>query len=63
MVGLHDFGKAIPGFQDKWHEGRQADEALGLTFPARAMGVTDHACASALLLWELLPGKGIGHLL
>ncbi|WP_244168397.1 hypothetical protein [Pseudomonas cuatrocienegasensis] len=53
----------MPGFQDKWHEGRQADEALGLTFPARAMGVTDHACASALLLWELLPGKGIGHLL
>lgn len=24
LVGLHDFGKAIPGFQDKWREGRQA---------------------------------------
>lgn len=63
LVGLHDFGKAIPGFQDKWQEGRQADEALGLTFPARALGVTDHACASAALLWEHLPGQGIGHLL
>ncbi|PKM13278.1 MAG: CRISPR-associated helicase/endonuclease Cas3 [Gammaproteobacteria bacterium HGW-Gammaproteobacteria-5] len=63
LVGLHDFGKAIPGFQDKWFEGRQADEALGLTFPARALGVTDHACASAALLWEHLPGQGIGHLL
>ena len=63
LVGLHDFGKAIPGFQDKWLEGRQADEALGLTFPSRALGVTDHACASAALLWEHLPGQGIGHLL
>ncbi|QTN47062.1 CRISPR-associated helicase Cas3' [Ectopseudomonas mendocina] len=63
LVGLHDFGKAIPGFQDKWLEGRQADEALGLVFPDRALGVTDHACASAALLWEHLPGQGIGHLL
>ena len=63
LVGLHDFGKAIPGFQDKWLEGRQADEAVGLTFPARSLGVTDHACASAALLWEHLPGQGIGHLL
>ncbi|MGG2398760.1 CRISPR-associated helicase Cas3' [Pseudomonas sp. SH1-B] len=63
LVGLHDFGKAIPGFQDKWLEGRQADEALGLAFPERALNVTDHACASAALLWEHLPGQGIGHLL
>ncbi len=63
LVGLHDFGKAIPGFQDKWLAGRQADESLGLAFPDRALGVTDHACASAALLWEHLPGQGIGHLL
>lgn len=63
LVGLHDFGKAIPGFQDKWLEGRQADEALGLVFPARSLSVTDHACASAALLLEHLPGQGIGHLL
>ncbi|WOF77651.1 CRISPR-associated helicase Cas3' [Stutzerimonas kunmingensis] len=63
LVGLHDFGKAIPGFQDKWFEGRSADEALGLPFPARSMSVTDHACASAALLWEHLPRQGIDHLL
>ncbi len=63
LIGLHDFGKAIPGFQDKWAEGRQADEALGLTFPARSLSVTDHACASAALLWEHLPRQGIEHLL
>ncbi|MFC5697826.1 CRISPR-associated helicase Cas3' [Pseudomonas sp. GCM10022186] len=63
LIGLHDFGKAIPGFQDKWPEGRQADEALGLPFPARSLSVTDHACASAALLWEHLPRQGIGHLL
>lgn len=63
LVGLHDFGKAIPGFQDKWAEGRQADEALGMAFPARSLSVTDHACASAALLWEHLPRQGIEHLL
>lgn len=63
LIGLHDFGKAIPGFQDKWSEGRQADEALGLEFPARSLSVTDHACASAALLWEYLPRQGIEHLL
>ncbi len=63
LVGLHDFGKAIPGFQDKWSEGRQTDEGLGLAFPARSLSVTDHACASAALLWEHLPHQGIGHLL
>ncbi len=63
LVGLHDFGKAIPGFQDKWSEGRQTDEGLGLAFPARSLSVTDHACASAALLWEHLPRQGIGHLL
>lgn len=63
LIGLHDFGKAIPGFQDKWAEGRQADEALGMAFPTRSLSVTDHACASAALLWEHLPRQGIEHLL
>jgi len=62
LVGLHDFGKAIPGFQDKWPEGRQVDEALGLPFPVRSLSVTDHACASATLLWGHLPQR-IEHLL
>ncbi|TCL31363.1 CRISPR-associated Cas3 family helicase [Azotobacter chroococcum] len=63
LVGLHDFGKAIPGFQDKWPEGRQADEALGLPFPPRSLSVAEHASASAALLWEHLSGLGIPHLL
>ena len=63
LIGLHDFGKVIPGFQDKWAEGRQADEALGMAFPARSLSVSDHACASAALLWEHLPRRGIEHLL
>jgi CRISPR-associated endonuclease/helicase Cas3 len=63
LVGLHDFGKAIPGFQDKWPAGRQADEALGLPFPPRSLSVAEHASASAALLWEHLSGLGIPHLL
>lgn len=63
LIGLHDFGKAIPGFQHKWREGRQADEVLGLAFPARSLSVTDHACATAALLWERLPYQGVEHLL
>ncbi|AJE20945.1 CRISPR-associated helicase/endonuclease Cas3 [Azotobacter chroococcum] len=63
LAGLHDFGKAIPGFQDKWPEGRQADEALGLPFPPRSLSVAEHASASAALLWEHLSGLGIPHLL
>lgn len=58
MVGLHDFGKGIPGFQAKWPEGRQRDEAVGLAFsPQRLLDVDDHAAASAALLRELLPTK------
>ncbi|WPP45712.1 CRISPR-associated helicase Cas3' [Pseudomonas sp. AN-1] len=63
LVGLHDFGKAIPGFQDKWPEGRKVEETLGLPFPARSLNVTDHACASAALLWEHLSDRGVPHLL
>lgn len=49
-VGLHDFGKAIPGFQAKWPDGMAADQAHGLAFPLHACGVTDHSCATAALL-------------
>lgn len=58
LVGLHDFGKAIPGFQTKWPEGREQDEANGLGFAEPALKVTDHACASAALLWQHLPARG-----
>ncbi len=49
LVGLHDYGKAIPGFQCKWLQGQQRDEAAGLPFP-RDRGSTDHSLASAVLL-------------
>ncbi|MFT0851839.1 CRISPR-associated endonuclease Cas3'' [Achromobacter sp. F4_2707] len=34
LVGLHDFGKAIPGFQSKWEAGRQRCIQAGLSFPS-----------------------------
>jgi CRISPR-associated endonuclease/helicase Cas3 len=55
LVGLHDFGKAIPGFQAKWPQGREQCEASGLGFTEPSLRITDHACASAALLREHLP--------
>lgn len=63
LVGLHDFGKAIAGFQAKWPAGRERDEAHGLRFDARLLKVSDHACASASLLRPLLLEKGGASLL
>lgn len=55
LAGLHDFGKAIPGFQVKWPAGQQADEAAGLRFaPASALRVDRHSLATAALLTPLL---------
>lgn len=60
MVGLHDIGKAIPGFQGKWDAGRAADEAAGLAFPDRLMSVDAHDRASAFELRTLLtPALGV----
>lgn len=59
LVGLHDFGKAIPGFQSKWSLGQAEDEALGLRFSERSQNVTDHACATAALLMEELGCLGL----
>jgi CRISPR-associated endonuclease/helicase Cas3 len=58
LVGLHDFGKSIPGFQAKWQQGRDADQKAGLDFGAASLYVTDHACASAALLCEHLLSLG-----
>ena len=58
LVGLHDFGKAIPGFQDKWPDGRKRDEAAGLNFESHSMHLTDHALASGGLLADFLNSKG-----
>lgn len=50
MSGLHDFGKAIPGFQAKWPEGQTADMAAGLGFKPVTLSATRHDLASAALL-------------
>lgn len=56
LVGLHDFGKAIPGFQAKWPTGMQACKEAGLTFePGSAMRCDRHSLATQALLPGLLP--------
>lgn len=56
VAGLHDFGKAIPGFQAKWPEGMQADLAQGLTFPPSACARDRHDLGTAALLGRSLHG-------
>lgn len=56
-VGLHDFGKAIPGFQCKWPEGKQRAQSVGLMFNTRSSSVTDHAEASLGLLKKHLRSR------
>lgn len=51
ICGLHDFGKAIPGFQSKWPDGQKVDETAGLRFvPSVSLNATRHDLASAALL-------------
>lgn len=50
LVGLHDFGKAIAGFQAKWPQGQLRVEAAGLKFSNTDKNYADHAAASAALL-------------
>lgn len=57
LAGLHDFGKAIPGFQAKWPQGQLLDEQAGLQFKDASLAVTDHAMASGGLLKQLLEGR------
>jgi len=61
MCGLHDFGKAIPGFQAKWNDGQHADEAAGLRFsPDAALRAVRHDLASAALLRSALASRSPG---
>lgn len=61
MAGLHDFGKAIPGFAAKWPAGRNAIERAGLRFPEIACDRANHSLATAALLAEPLHHRtGIG---
>lgn len=54
LLGLHDFGKGIPGFQCKWESGQQQVLAAGLTFPAASLASARHDLATAALLPDLL---------
>ncbi len=54
LIGLHDFGKSIPGFVCKWPEGLQRAQAAGLTFGMPGKQDMPHALASAILLEPLL---------
>ncbi|MFB9157601.1 CRISPR-associated helicase/endonuclease Cas3 [Chromobacterium violaceum] len=58
LVGLHDLGKATPGFQAKWNEGRLLDERAGLPFmPEKALEQDRHDLATASLLPALLQAR------
>lgn len=51
LVGLHDYGKAIPGFQAKWPQGRARLESAGFSFrPPQVLKQDRHDLASAALL-------------
>lgn len=56
-IGLHDFGKAIPGFQSKWPDGKQRAQSAGLMFNPRSSLVTDHAEATTGLLKNFLQSR------
>lgn len=73
FAGAHDFGKAIPGFQVKWPEGKLVDEGAGLPFfPSAVLQADRHDWASAVLLraelanrfpeagWTLAVSQAIG---
>lgn len=59
LAGLHDFGKATPGFQAKWESGKQGDQAQGLVFLSCACRQDRHDLATAALLGRVLFGQGI----
>ena len=54
FVGLHDLGKSIAGFQNKWAEGRLACERAGLPFTERMLLVHRHDLATAVDLPAML---------
>lgn len=52
-VGQHDIGKGIPGFQNNWDEGRDADKAAGLPFRDDWLSNKAHDLASGVELSQL----------
>ncbi|WP_256081042.1 CRISPR-associated endonuclease Cas3'' [Massilia sp. YIM B04103] len=54
LAGLHDFGKAIPGFQAKWDEGMRRVQTQGFRFTPTSCAQTKHDLATAALLGKEL---------
>jgi len=61
VAGLHDFGKAIPGFNCKWPAGYARAQVAGLVFSTTACRVDNHSQATAGLLAEALCEKTQAH--
>lgn len=59
LIGLHDFGKAVPGFQAKWDEGRLACLRAALTFPPVALARDRHDIATVATLRPHLLDLGL----
>lgn len=57
LAGLHDVGKAIPGFQTKWPQGKNQVNAQGLSFEDHLLRSHRHDWASAAILKEWLPKR------
>lgn len=50
LAGLHDFGKATPGFQAKWLDGCDRVASQGLPFDPKSLKYDNHSLATAALL-------------
>ncbi len=58
FAGLHDLGKACPGFALRWQEGAPRLMEQGLR-PARGQEFSPHGFVTTYLLQEILPSKGL----
>jgi len=57
LIGCHDLGKATPGFQNKWPEGRDRVALAGYQFP---VGAPDrHDAGTSFFLRRLLQSKKV----
>lgn len=69
LAGLHDFGKGVAGFQNKWPEGRHACEQAGLPFQEHTLNACEHDKGTFALLYKpllnrhLAPCQWLNHVL
>jgi len=59
LAGIHDMGKATPGFQGKWDRARTILHDAGLDFPVTANTIP-HGVAAVPVLRDLLEERGFG---